>query len=162
MKVTKTGKTLEAIADDVFIPKARQRRIKAKFWASWREGPSKGEPTLSAAIEVTKCSTIETWAQEPGFTNWFMNDQDHQQRLEYLFDMGLDMLEDTMQTAEKAADRLKAFEYVAKLAHKLTKQETEIKYLDKEIQTMSEAEIEKLIKKHSAPTLPGGSDEKEE
>ncbi len=157
MKITKTGKTLETVAEELFKPSVPQRKVKAAFWASWKEGPSKGKPTISAAIEVTRCSTLENWAQEAGFREWFFNDQDHLQRLEYLFDMGLDMLEEIMETGDKAADKLKAFEYVAKLAQKLNKPETVIKYMDKGVQDMDIEELDAFIKKR----LPEGSSEKE-
>lgn len=156
--ITNTGGTLESIMDEVFIPNARQRRVKASFWASWNAGPSKGKPTLAAAIEITKCPAIETWAKNPKFKEYFFNDQDHAQRLEYLFDLGLDTLEEVMTTAEKASDRLKAVETVAKLAQKLGRPEAEVKYLDKDVQSMDLNELENVIKK----LLPGGKDGKEE
>jgi len=155
-KITTTGRTLESISDDVFVPNSKQREIKSAFWYSWSQGPSKGAPTIAAAVEITRCSAIESWAKVPNFKEWFFNDQSHGQRLEGLFDMGLDMLEEIMTTAEKAGDRLRAFEYVAKLSQKLNKPETEIRYLDKDIQDMDLEKLGEVIKQ-----LGGANDEQD-
>lgn len=159
MKLTNTGKRLEELVDELFRPTARQREIKNSFWYSWKQGPTKSKPTLAAAIEITGCPTIEKWSSEDTrFKGWFLNDQDHGQRLEVLFDKSIDVLEDIMYAADKSSDRLKAIEIIAKLAQKINKPETEVKFLDSDIQNMSLVELEEMIKK----SLPATKDSPEE
>lgn len=152
MKVTKTGEILESVVDDIFTPTKRQREVKAQFWTSWKMGPTKGDPSMTAIIHETGCNAIETWWKNPAFQRWFLNERDTMQRLEYLFDLGIDVLEEVITSAEKASDRLKGIEMIAKLTQKLGKPEAEVKYLDGDVQGMDEKQLEEYIKK----LLPGG------
>jgi hypothetical protein len=147
MNTRETGDTLLSLVDEVFKPTKKQREVKAAFWHSWKQGPSSGTPTLAAAIQITGCQALETWAKSPKFNEYFFNDQEHGQRLEALFDRGLDVLEEIMLSSDRAADRLKAFEYIAKLSDKISKPEKEVKYIDKDVQSMDSQELEALIKK---------------
>jgi len=136
-----------SLAEDVFKPTVEQRKIKQKFWYSWKQGPSKGEITIAQVINITECRAVETWARVPGFKEWLINDQEHGQRLEYLFDLGLDALEQLIMTGERAGDRLKAIELVAKLSQKIGRPEAQIKYMDEDVQSMTEKQVDEYLAK---------------
>ena len=136
-----------ALADDIFVPTIEMRKLKQKFFYSWNQGPSKGAPTIAQVIETTKSRSIETWSRKPGFKEWFFNDQEAGQKLEYLFDIGLDALEALIISGERASDRLKAIELVAKLSQKIGKPEAQVKYLDEDIQGMNERQLDEYLRK---------------
>jgi len=144
---TNDEKAMLSLADEVFVPTSEMRRIKQKFLYSLKQGPTKGEPTIAQAIVITGCRHIESWSKKPGFKEWMFNDEEHGQKLEYLFDIGLDALESLIVGGERPGDRLKAIELVAKLSQKINKPETKQVYLDSDIQEMNERQIDEYLKK---------------
>jgi len=150
---------LLTLAEEVFVPTTEMRKIKQKFWYSWKQGPSKGDITIAQVINITGCRSVETWAKRPGFKEWLINDQEHGQRLEYLFDIGLDALESLILTGERAGDKLKAIEQVAKLSQKIGKPEAQIRFMDQDIQEMNEKQIDAYLKKLG---VIGGDDEEKD
>lgn len=159
-KISKRGgdALLEA-AESVFIPNDRQRKARNDFWSKWNLGPSKGEPTLSAAINETGCTSLTNWWNAPGFKDWFLNDMDHVQRLENLFDAGLDVLGHIITSSERDGDKLKAIELVAKLSMKIGKPEAVVTYADIDIGKMKIHELDAALRKLGAGEL---LDEKKE
>ena len=155
-------KQLEALLSQVvFSPTPEQRKVKASFWAVFgSEGLGDEEVSLSAILAVTNDTRMREWWYLDGFQNWFLNKEEHRQRVEYLSFLALDAIENvflqgTSDTAKIAAAKL-LFEAASKMPRKGTAQ-----YADDAINKMTEAQLKEYLKR-TAPQLIqslGGSDE---
>ena len=64
---------ISSLVKSVYRPSTIERQLKARFWTYWLEGPSKGTPSIDQVIEFLGEPAIERKAQNPAFTNWFLN-----------------------------------------------------------------------------------------
>lgn len=144
---------LPALADELqslYIPTANDKRLKAEFWAKMRETLSLNpEGTQLTLIEASRCvsnskALVEAW-KRPGFKEWFGNGDEARQKLEHLFDIGLDSLEHIFKDTDpkSSGSKVAALKLVAELARKFPKQESEGQKRD--FSGMSAAEIQQLL-----------------
>ena len=83
----------------IYVPTTQERKLKAKFWARASENPlinlNGSSITLSSIKQLTSggASLDASW-KKPGFQAWFTNPDDGRAKLEYLFDLGLDAIEE--------------------------------------------------------------------
>ena len=89
----------EASEDLIYVPTLQERKLKSKFWARASENPllpvAGSNVTLTQIRQITGGGPVidQAW-KKPGFQSWFLNADDGRAKLEYLFDLGLDSLED--------------------------------------------------------------------
>lgn len=154
------GKKLEAVLIEiVFAPDAAQRQAKAAFWVSLREAPL-ADPdsiTLALALDVVRDTRLNKWWRIPGFKEWFANNDEWRQRIEYLTALALDSAEDILldPNPKSAGAKVRLIEVLARLANKEPARAKEVKYLDKAVQDMDVNQLEAFLEKNGLKVLPG-------
>jgi hypothetical protein len=138
--------TINALMHDIiFIPTPVQRRIKAAFWASWGDNPIVDHKNLSLAnvMGVVGDSRMQKWWTQPGFKEWFSNQEEFKQRVEYLVHTALDTLEHILvdETANSSA-RVNAAKLLLEAADKMPRKYAKEKVLDEKINKMGKQELE--------------------
>jgi len=132
------------IMQDIHHPTAPERRLKARFWVMWNDGPSKGIPTAEDVLDLVGTASLSTKVNNGAFLSWFLNDYEAAEQLAYLSQVSLGVLEDIIvNEGEKTSDRLKAISSVLDLV-KATKKEDKDQDSDP-FANMSEEEIDKFI-----------------
>lgn len=130
-------------------PTVDQRTAKSRFWAPFMSGDV-GVPAnidLATALKFASDSRIKQWWSLPGFVDWFTNQEEFKERVEFIAHLALDgieaVLKDPMATggAKVAAAKL-ALEVANKLP-KASKDDGE--FADKMINKMSKTELTDYI-----------------
>ena len=94
-----TNSEIKELADQlIYVPTTAERKLKAKFWIRASENPlaaiSGNNITVRQIKDLSGAgSSIDASWKKPGFKDWFLNTNEGQAKLEYLFDLGLDALE---------------------------------------------------------------------
>jgi hypothetical protein len=140
-------KNITSLVKSIYHPSIVERKIKARFWSIWLEGPSKGEATIEAAADLLGEPSLLRKADDPAFLVWFLNRFEDVEKLRYLAQMGLDVVEDILVSSEaKVADKLKAVALVNDLV-KASAPKTEVVFADADLNTMDDEQLEALIKR---------------
>lgn len=149
-------KALEAIKEDlVFLPSPNHRRAKSKFWSRYGDLEDGSQVTLAAALQLTKEPQLAKWWNLPGFKDWFLNKDEARERLEYLWYLGMDAMEQLFLDPEANHNaKVNAFKQIASLAGKEPNRNE--KFADEDIQKMDKARLKAYILKH-APKQVGPS-----
>lgn len=138
---------ITSLVKSIYRPSNVERQLKARFWTMWLEGPSKGTASIEAAADIIGEPSLLRKAQNPAFVAWFLNRFEAAERLRYLAQLSLEVVEDILTSPEeRTPDRLKAVSLVNDLV-KATAPKTEVKFADDQINTMDSAELEALIKR---------------
>lgn len=142
-----------AISSKIYTPSNVEVRMKTSFWAKWTNHPSyvSGDipASVSMIVNVLGNSTIEKYWSKEGFREWFLNSDEYIQRVEYLANRALDVVEGVLAGGEgiKASDQLKAASMMMEAAGKLNKKKAEVRYLDASLDKMDTKELEAYISK---------------
>lgn len=135
-----------------FAPSADQRKMKARFWAQVENspfGPNVANLGPEEIARKTKCSALVNWWKRPGFKDWFLNNNEHRERLEYLFDLALNAAEDILLNTDPKAQaaRVNMVKTISELASKMpNKQQTVV--LDRDIAKMDESQLREYLSRH--------------
>lgn len=82
------------LINDTFRPSEAQRRAKAALMAALTDSNNALlDPraiTLGTAIRLTNVQTLNTWWNQPGFKDWFLNKEETKQKIKYLTDKALE------------------------------------------------------------------------
>ena len=112
----------------IHIPTIQERKLKAKYWSRAGENPlvplSGSSVTLSSIKAVTGSSqALDSAWKKQGFQQWFLNAEDGRAKLEYLFDLGLDALEELLLNPEPktASAKVNAIKLLAELTGRYIK-----------------------------------------
>lgn len=133
----------------IFEPTKAQAKLKAKFWTRFQPGPmqSSDNITLSVAMDVTSNTSLEKYWREPGFRDWFLNNQEERERLRYLFNKSLDAVENILDNPEANANaKANLVKLLAEMTGHLSKKPVE-KFSDESINRMSEHELKTFLSK---------------
>jgi hypothetical protein len=154
---------MTTLEDLVFAPTDEMREVKAAFWAKIEDKPhvNVDELTLVAVQYEVPDSRLREWWHLDGFKEWFANKDEVRQRMEYLISLGLDAVQDLMQSRDSkvAGAQVKALEMLCRLTNREPARVKEIKFIDKEVQDMTQGELEEFIAKN-AKLLDKSKDEK--
>jgi len=145
-------KLAELKSELVFLPSPVHRSAKTKFWARYDSLlDGSGTPSKAEAIQLTGEPKLAKWWYLPGFKEWFLNQDEARERLEYLYMLALDAAEQVLLDPEAQANaRVQMIKVIASLAGKEpTKQ---VQYIDQDIQLMDTEKLRAYIEKH-APRL---------
>ena len=77
-------------------PTVSQRDLKSAFWVAYRDTPF-CDPSNITAAEVTQLTgntSVSKWWNQPGFKEWFCNDNEYEIKLESAKQKAIDILED--------------------------------------------------------------------
>lgn len=145
----------EGTADLIYRPSELQRKAKIRFWAKMDSNPlqDRDSVTLEAVKRMTGSGTIEKWWKEPGFKDWFLNSEEHKQRLEYLYDLALGAAEDILLNTDPKAQgaRVQMIKAVAELGAKFPRQQVggmPASPITQAIQGMDRASLKVLLEKN--------------
>lgn len=138
--------------DVVFLPSPPQRRAKSKFWVRYDSLLGAPETLSSSDIaNITQEPTITKWWSQPYFKEWFLNKEEEKERLDYLYNLGLDSLEQLFLNPEANHNaRVNALKVIALLASKEPSKNE--KFSDEDIQRMDKIKLRAYIQKY-APLL---------
>jgi hypothetical protein len=88
----------------------------------------------------------QAWWSDPQFKDWFLNRQDHVERVDYLYELFLDQAEKKLVDPEiQTKDLINMGKLLAELARKMPDKYTKVKMLDAGLADMSDAELKKII-----------------
>jgi len=143
-KITELSETV------IFQPNPAQKKLKAKFHSRYTPGPMHDitQLSLSEALEITGDSRLnKLWAQ-PGFKEWFTNRDENRERLEYLFTLALDTAEDLLSNeSTQPSAKVNMIKVLAELANKFPNKYAQEKFVDDEINRMSELQLKAWLER---------------
>ena len=141
-------KAIINVVKSIYHPSLKERKIKAAYWQLCKEGPSR-KHTIKEAAELMGEPGLVVKADNAGFVQWFFNEQEFTQRLHYLANLGLDVVEDILIHSDRDSDRLKAVSLVNDLVKAASKVEDEGNTGDAMLDEMSDEELDKYIEENS-------------
>lgn len=146
-----------ATSELVFIPTPSQRQVKARLITKLVDNPllDAASLTLSEAEQITNSAQLKDWWGRPGFKEWFLDQNEYRQRLEYLFSLALDAAEEILLSTDPRSQsaRVSMVKLLAELANKVPRET--IKYADDAISKMDKAQIEAFLEKNGVSLIPG-------
>lgn len=146
-----------------FQPTDAHKRAKAAFWSHFfSTGALPPEQVnLALAAEISGFSVeIQEWWSIDGFQEWFSNGEEFRQRVEYLSNAALDVLQEILHDGgAKVSDKLQAAKMVLEVAAKFPKSSPKEQFADEAIAEMSAKELEEFIsRKMKVVSLPQAID----
>lgn len=143
-------------AEGQFQPTNDQKRAKSAFWGSFTEQSvvlPGDTPNLSLVLQflVNEGKITEWWAM-PGFPAWFWNNQEFNQRKEYIASLAMDELEKVLLSNQLSPDKkIQAIRLSLELSGKLDKQEGAAP-IDSIIGKMNREQLREYINKRTRLT----------
>lgn len=145
----------------VFRPSRAQQIARANFWTYFSQEGS-APPSiidLATALRFGLDMGISEWWSIPGFREWFSNQDEFRQRLEFLANLSLDKLENLINSeASNANAKVAAIKLIMELSKKLQHRNTADQYLDEKVGQMDKKQLEEYIKAHTKLVTPDNSD----
>lgn len=156
------------VCDDLlFVPTPDQRQVKAAFWQRYSQSPVLDISKITGTYvhKLVPDSRIPRWWSMFGFKEWFLNEDEFRQRLEYLANLSLDTLEAILTDPDaNHSARVNAAKLIFEASNKMPKKWEKVAYLDAGVQNMDQAQLESFIRKQSLGLLaqPSEPDESAE
>lgn len=128
----------------LFSPTDAQVKLKVKFWSRYIPGPLSDldNISMSEVSEVVKDSRIKKLWNQPGFKEWFLNRDENREKLEYLYTLSLKAAERILTDPEiQASAVVNTMKVVGELANKFPSRYQQEKFIDDEINKMSELQL---------------------
>lgn len=118
----------QEIAELIYIPTVAERKLKARFWSKAAENPLMSLSGSSVTLRLVKDLSgggpaLEQAWKKPGFQTWFMNADDGRAKMEYLFDLGLDAIEELLMNPDPktSSAKVNALKLLAELTGRYVK-----------------------------------------
>lgn len=132
-----------------FTPSDEQKKAKSAFWTYVQESGVSTPPDYSPQMAAKFVNP--TWIKQAGFTEWFWNQSEFSERLEYLAQLALDELETTLKSKLiTASQKIPAIKLALEVASKLNQRQAATDGLPERIASMSRQELESLIKSRAS------------
>lgn len=141
----------------LYEPSATDRKLKAKFWSRHQGNPIISSelitlPEVSAVVNSARVK--ELWAK-PGFREWFLNQDENRERIEYLFTLALDraekvLLDDSMQ----GSAHVNMIKVLGELANKFPSRYQQEKFTDDEINRMNDMQLRAWLERRGVQVDP--------
>lgn len=141
----------------VFEPTRDQSLARANFWAvqAQQATPVPQPLELATALSLGAYRGIEDWWTIPGFPEWFSNQDEFRQKLEFLSITSLDVLEKIRDSAHTApAVKVNVIKLIMELSKKLNTPDGDTKYLDQKIAEMDRKQLEQFIQSRMSIVPP--------
>lgn len=140
---------LGAVSPNRFLPTVQQKQAKSAFWSHFfstgEVAPSPIDPAL-AAVQSGHNEILQWWYEVPGFPEWFSNGEEFRQRVEYVSNLALDVLEAVLQDRDaRQSDRLQAAKMALEVAAKFPKTQGKEQFADEKIGQMDKKQLEEFI-----------------
>jgi hypothetical protein len=129
-----------------FAPTGPQRKAKSAFWARvTTSGLLCPAPLTSTFVaQVTGSRQMARWFTTPGFLEWFSNQQEYSERMEFTKLRALDRLDEILEANEgKVSEMVSAIKLAFEVTGAVNKKQAE--FLDKHISQMGEKELEAFL-----------------
>lgn len=139
-----------------YLPTPDQRKAKSAFWARFNENPicEPSDISLTTAERLAGDRRLSRWWSQEGFKEWFRNQDEFRQRLEYLVNLSLDSLEYVLADPKaQSSAKVNAAKLLMEVARKMPPKHAVEKYLDEKIAEMDRKQLEDFISKR-AKLLP--------
>jgi hypothetical protein len=111
-------------SEEYFRPTARQRKLKAAFRSVCKTMPrNRTDITLAFVKQHISSSDVDNWWTVPGFIAWFRREESVAERMQYLYQLRLDSLEDILESDDgtvTSRDKLAAGAELDKIAKTLS------------------------------------------
>lgn len=157
-----TDKLVEIISDISYLPTPEQRRVKESFWRRFSDNPIADPAHISlsdASRLVPNEPKLDRWWKEPGFSEWFRNQEEFRERVNYLAQMALDALETVLTNPEeKGMAKVNASKLIMEVARKMPPRQVKEIYVDEKISKMGRKELEEYVRRNT-PRLIESSEE---
>jgi hypothetical protein len=141
----------EIFDDHLFIPSPFQQNLKAQFWARAGNHPFLEPDNITIAFvqKFLKDARIPKYWQTPGFKEWFTNQDENRERIEYLWSAGLDAAEQILRDpAAPAAAKVNLIKTLAEMqGHIARGKGKDEKFSDEQVNKMSEKELKEWLHK---------------
>ncbi len=118
----------DAVEQLIYVPTVQERKLKAKFWSKAGENPLMPIAGSNISLANIKQMTgnnqsLDAAWKKPGFQNWFMNADDGRAKMEYLFDLGLDAIEELLMSPDPktSSAKVNALKLLAELTGRYIK-----------------------------------------
>ena len=141
-----------AVSDLTYIPSGEQRKLKQAFWQRFSSNPlcDPRDLTLRAAQRLVNDSRLDRWWDIPGFKEWFANQEEFRERVEYLANLALDSLEKILvDDQEKGVSKVNAAKLLMEVARKMPPKHIKEIYSDKKIGEMDTKQLEEFIRRNT-------------
>lgn len=147
--------SLEQLAEEqglLFTPSKAQRAIKARFWTIVSHSFSGQNPHQMTPMQIAQTvrdNRVMNWWPVSGFKDWFLNNTEHIERLEYLFDLSLTAAEEVLlSTDPKMANaKVNMVKIISELAKKMPSKGGD-QFQDEQIARMSKEQLESYLLQH--------------
>jgi hypothetical protein len=143
-----------------FRPQETQREAKARFWAviqataNYKEGDNYSWEEI---IELIRVPAIKAWSELAGFSEWFFDKFETEQRVAVLFDKSLIAIEQIILNDDPKVQgaRINAI----KLLMDMRKSSKITKLLDEKVQEMNVDQLRSFVQANTVQRLPEGKDD---
>lgn len=158
MSSIREAEVIELAAGELtYLPTPEQRKSKSAFWVRFNENPicEPAEISLSIALRFAGDSRLSRWWSQEGFKEWFRNQEEFRQRLEYLVNLSLDSLENVLiDPKAQSSAKVNAAKLLMEVARKMPPRGAVEKYLDEKIAEMDRKQLEEYIAKKTKVLRP--------
>lgn len=144
----------------MFRPTPAQKEAKARFWSVMQESLQMKEPTAYKPVEIASMlglPLVSRWFTEKGFSDFFFNKFEGEQRLAVLWDKALDAMAEILDTSDPKAQGARVS--VIRLLAEMRQAKNQPKMLDRNIQEMNLDQLNAFIEKQTLKVLPPNSEE---
>jgi hypothetical protein len=144
--------TIEDVAEEIYRPSPQDRAHKAAFWARAAEHPLLDKETLSLITVHSLMGNAQvqkkSWSN-PAYRSWFLNAEEHRDKLEYLFGLALDAAEHILLNDDPKAQsaRVNMIKAIADLAGKSPKN-AQVSPIAQAIGSMDKVQLEAYLQKN--------------
>lgn len=146
LELAKQKKTAEL----VFVPAPNMRAAKAKFWKRIDFDASLADAVSAASIvQITNEPRVTGWWNQKEFQEWFLNKEEANERIEYLYMLWMDKAEELL--LDPMANH-NAIVQLGKIISQLSGRGEQEKVSDENIQKMTKQQLQAYIQK-LAPKL---------
>ena len=140
-----------------YLPSIDQKKAKSAFWSRFQDNPlcDPSQVSLAIALQFVNESRLERWWKIVGFREWFCNQNEFRDRMEYLSNKILDSLEYILDDPKANANaKVSAAKLIMEAAKKMPTKNTKEAFLDEKVSQMDKKELQEFIKKQ-VQFLPG-------
>lgn len=134
----------------MFQPSHEQRQLKSKFWIDFKSNPIADDRDVTPAlVEEVLGRDIRGWLSQPQFWPWFSTRDSTKQFLEVAAEKAAEMAIMLLDPSTPLQDnaRVQLIKIVLDFSGRAPASRKEIKWADREVENLSESELDSLIDK---------------
>lgn len=131
-----------------FQPTDAHRKAKTAFWSHFFQTGETAPESIeaAAAARLSGFNEVVQWYEIPGFREWFSNGEEFRQRVEYVSNLALDFIQETLQDRNaRPGDKMQAAKMALEVASKFPKSAPKEQVLDEKIAEMDRKQLEEFI-----------------